>query len=546
MPEKFQELLKQDFSDLQAASKSWHKLSKDLEEAQAQHRRKVTGALHACGWKGTDAQYAFTMTEDNERRLGTAQSDVSSIATILDGVHHTMEDAQRALRQAVRDAEANGFAVDDEGELTDTRYRGPYAPDAPGSQQGSPVLIGPGDAYRQRIESAIEEASRAAWQGMQLLQQIDAFALDKDYGSTAAQDGARKVAETYGLEEKDIPSGKNPRKNAEWWEKLTPEQKQMYIDAYPEKIGWLDGIPSTDRDEANRKTVDLSLAEYELKKQHGELGIQDQRMYEGLLKLQGELDKTDGTGNEHKRLFVLGVDTRSDGRAVVSTGNPDTADNTAIQVPGTGNDLTNVDEQIDRAGRLQRAAQANGSDNTAVVSWLGYDAPEADGSVATPGRANDRAEDLRNFTHGMRESHQGERNHMTVLGHSYGSTMVGAAASGDGGLDADDIVVVGSPGMTVDHAQDLNIDPDHVWAGWAPDDVVSTVFSDKSLGENPAEEGFGGKVIEVDTEGHSGYWDQGSRSLANQGAVIVGRSPGEGDFRVPPQPDPPGEQGPKW
>ncbi|MFE1176657.1 alpha/beta hydrolase [Streptomyces sp. NPDC058773] len=196
-------------------------------------------------------------------------------------------------------------------------------------------------------------------------------------------------------------------------------------------------------------------------------------------------------------------------------------------------------------GRLQEAAQAKGSGSTAVVSWLGYDAPEVDGSMATTGRAEPAGDDLRNFTHGLRESHQGERAHMTVLGHSYGSTVVGVGASHGGGLDADDVVVVGSPGMAVDHAKDLNMNPDHVWAGWAPDDIVSTAASDQTLGENPADKEFGGKIFDVDTSGHGGYWDDGSESLANQGRIIAGKRPGKGDYHQQPAPTPP-ETGPKW
>ncbi|MEW1657692.1 alpha/beta hydrolase [Streptomyces sp. NPDC093707] len=324
---------------------------------------------------------------------------------------------------------------------------------------------------------------------------------------------------------------KDPKENAKWWSGLTEQERQEYLDAYPEKIGWLDGIPSADRDEANRKVVDLQLAEYDMKKQRGELGIRDQRQYEGLLKLQDALDKADGSRDENKQLYVLGIDTKArDGRAVVSLGNPDTARNVAVQVPGTDNDLTNVDEQIDRVGRLQQASVDNGARSTAVVSWLGYDTPEPDGSMVDTERAEPGAEDLRAFTHGLRESHHGERAHMTVLGHSYGSTTVGLAASKGDGLDADDIVAVGSPGMTVDHAKDLHINPDHVWVGGAKDDAVSNHFSGLTLGEDPMKKEFGGTVIEVDTEGHGGYWDKGSTSLRNQGRIIAGRDASKGDY----------------
>ncbi|WP_411143241.1 alpha/beta hydrolase [Streptomyces sp. x-80] len=531
MPENFKELLKQDFSDLEAAVRSWQKLAKALEEAQVRHRHKVTGPLHAGDWQGTDAQYAFMQMEASESQLGTAQSDVTSIATVLDTVHMKMKQAQDDLRRCVRTAELDGYAVDDHGNVTDSRP-GPTGDADPGAQEEHSLRVGKLGAYQNDIQFALDEAGTADWEGVQLLQQIDAFSLDKDYGAAQAEEGARKAAEFAHLSEDSIPSKKDPKENAKWWSGLTEQERQEYLDAYPEKIGWLDGIPSADRDEANRKVVDLQLAEYDMKKQRGELGIHDQRQYEGLRKLQDALDKADGSNDESKQLYVLGIDTEArDGRAVVSQGNPDTARNVAVQVPGTDNDLTNVDEQIDRARVLQKAAIDNDAGETAVVSWLGYDAPEFDGSVATTERADAGAGDLRSFTHGLRESHVGERSHMTVLGHSYGSTVVGDAASHGNGIDADDIVVVGSPGMTVDHAKDLNIDPDHVWAGAAKNDDVSNHLSGLTLGEDPAEKEFGGKVFEVDTEDHDGYWDNGSRSLRNQGRIIAGQNPSAGDYK---------------
>ncbi|MFH8404882.1 alpha/beta hydrolase [Streptomyces sp. NPDC018019] len=541
MPENFHELLKQDFSDLEAAVTSWRKLAGELEEAQVRHRQKVTGPLHAGEWRGADSDTAFMKMEASETQLGVAQSDVSSIATVLDTVHVRMKLAQDKLRQGVRDAEADGYAVDDHGTVTDSRTGSTDADDAEAqaARKQRAAVMG---VYQGIIQDSIDSATKASWEGMQLLQSIDAFTLDKDYGASKAREGARKVADSlFQIGDEFIPSDKDPKENAKWWAGLTPQERQLYIDAYPEKIGWLDGIPSTDRDEANRKSLDISLSEYDLKKQNGELGIHDERQYGGLRKLQDALDKADGSPDENKRLFVLGIDTKGDGRAVVAQGNPDTARNVAVQVPGTDNDLANVDEHIDRIGRLQQAARSQSSESTAVVSWLGYDAPEADGSMVTSGRAEAGAGDLRSFTHGLRESHTGDRAHMTVLGHSYGSTMVGAGATGGDGLDVDDIVSVGSPGMTVDHAKDLHIDPDHVWAGYAKDDLVSTIASDKTLGENPADKEFGGKVFGVDTSGHGGYWDQKSESLRNQGRIIVGRTPSEGDYRVHPKP-----VEPKW
>ncbi|MDG4861751.1 alpha/beta hydrolase [Streptomyces sp. T-3] len=534
MPE-FSVLMKQDFSDLEDAAKSWRTLAESLEKAQVQHRRTVTGPLHASGWEGVDARYGFMMMEDNERKLGNAQSQIASIATVLQGTHGKMQQAQQDLRKAVREAEADKFAVDDDGWVSDPTTADDTSAERhdPDYQQSLLPRNGLLGEYRARIDEAIAKAVSASDEGKALLYQIDAFDLDKVYGAKSAQEDAQRVADQFGMNEKDIPEGKSPKENAAWWKGLTPEERQMYMDAHPKKIGWLDGIPSADRDEANRKSMEVSLSTYREKEQAGTLGIHDDRQYSGLLKLQDELDKADGAKQESDRLYVLGVDAeKGDGRALVARGNPDTADNTAIQVPGTGNDLTNVDSQIRRAGVLQEEAmRADKHASTSVVSWLGYDAPEIDGSVASEGRAQDGAQDLRDFTHGLRESHQGEPTHMTVLGHSYGSTTVGAAAAGGGGLGADDVVVVGSPGMTVDHASDLNMDPDHVWAGYAPDDKVADHAADMTLGESPAQEEFGGRVFEVDTEGHSGYWNEGSESLRNQGKIIVGKPPNEGPYQ---------------
>jgi hypothetical protein len=61
---------------------------------------------------------------------------------------------------------------------------------------------------------------------------------------------------------------------------------------------------------------------------------------------------------------------------------------------------------------------------------------------------------------------------MTALGHSYGSLLVGEAAKQPGGIPVNDIVFIGSPGVSVDHANQLNIDPAHVWAGAAANDPV--------------------------------------------------------------------------
>ncbi|WP_230688727.1 alpha/beta hydrolase [Micromonospora sp. WMMC415] len=61
---------------------------------------------------------------------------------------------------------------------------------------------------------------------------------------------------------------------------------------------------------------------------------------------------------------------------------------------------------------------------------------------------------LDGFVDGLRAAHDGTSCHVTVLGHSHGSTVLVEAASTGDGLAADDMIAVGSPGMRVDDASE--------------------------------------------------------------------------------------------
>jgi hypothetical protein len=139
-----------------------------------------------------------------------------------------------------------------------------------------------------------------------------------------------------------------------------------------------------------------------------------------------------------------------------------------------------------------------------------------------------------------------------MTGHSYGSTTIGIAAR-DEGLDVDNMIFVGSPGVGVDNASDLGIDPDHVWSSTNPDDVIqygtvhgtdptsedfggNTFTSDATReGESPWNSGgnvplgaAGGMVAAVDgaIDNHSAYWDEGNQARRNMALIITGQMEG--------------------
>ncbi|MFI1732730.1 alpha/beta hydrolase [Streptomyces acidicola] len=552
MASDFSRLMKQDFSDIEAAAKAWHGLSTTMDSVTDRHRKQVTGPLYH-SWKGDDAESALFYLEDVESRIGVVETEAMAIATVLKTTGFWMEQAQNKLRNAVRRAEEDDFEVDTDGLISDRMIA-----DLPRNSQvvaeARGALL---QEHRARINEALSDAHKASNDGVRALTELNGDILTQPFKNDAEAESAqdtKKTLKALGWEPPQIPED-DPKAAAEWWKALSPEERQMYAALYPKEIGAADGLPTDVRDDANRTVLaqDLNMAGFGNQKEGypGEsVETVNQRLNNAIL-LNDRLNAGD-SAPKGKELYLLGYDSKDDGRAIIAMGNPDTAAHTGILVPGTNTTMEGVPGQLERIDKLQNAAdkQADG-ESVAMVTWLGYDAPEAKltdfNSVAGTGRAEDAAPDLRQFVAGTQAAHDGSPSHTTVIGHSYGSTVVGAAASGGDGLGADDVVAVGSPGMTVDEASDLQMDPEHVWIGTAEDDSVVKETSGLTLGPDPGKKSFGGNNIEVDTHGHSGYWDKGSQSLANQGAVIAGKQPTEvpkkelPEFDMPPQADdPPG------
>jgi hypothetical protein len=322
-----------------------------------------------------------------------------------------------------------------------------------------------------------------------------------------------------------LPPAGTARENAQWWGDLSPQEQANYLSTHGDLIGNLDGLPSEVRHEANMAAL-----------RQDAVGGQDRQASQALL----DRIEASQSGPASDRLLLLGFQPAADGadaRAVVAISNPDTADNVAILVPGTTSDVAGIGGNIDRMADLQAQAETiPGSGDTSAIVWLGYDAPDSIFPDALgAGYAKDGAEDLREFTLGLRESHQGPDARVTMIGHSYGSTVVGTADALAGqGLAVDDIIAMGSPGMgyesaerqgwfdspLVDDTSDMHIDADHFWAGAARDDVVSYT---EVHGNSPVDWSFGGQRITTDgASGHSDYWNPGTESLRNQAYIVTG------------------------
>jgi len=235
-------------------------------------------------------------------------------------------------------------------------------------------------------------------------------------------------------------------------------------------------------------------------------------------------------------MYLMGFDAAGDGKAIVAIGNPDTAAHTAVYVPGTGAGLSGIGEDVGRMRSLWLAAQQlKPVGQVSAVTWVGYDAPDTLSHAMSTSYADRAAPDFTRFLQGVTLAQGVNTNHhVTAIGHSYGSVVLGQADHQSGGLTAQDLIVAGSPGMHVANAKDLNGSPDHVWVAAAKDDIVTSLGSGvhapivdtqgRPTRVTPDDRGFGANRFTTDgSVGHSDYWSTDNpTSLNNQAAVVVG------------------------
>jgi hypothetical protein len=328
-----------------------------------------------------------------------------------------------------------------------------------------------------------------------------------------------------------------PAEVRRWWAGLATSEQRRLLATEPGWLAPLDGIPAADRDAANRLLLDDRRAEVSL------AATSLDGVRHGLDTLADRLASDDGP-----RAYLLRLDTTGEGRVVVALGDPDHADNVLTHVPGMTSDLASFNGELTRASRVAaRATEAGPAASTSAVLWLDYDAPDFVDEAASARQASAAAPALSRFQEGLRSTHQGATAHQTVVGHSYGSLVVGQAAAADEGLAADDVVFVGSPGVGVDSAAQLHVPPGHVWSSTSRSDIIQyaavsphgladeltragfgVVSPERHLwfGENPSDPYFGARVFASRPDGgHLGYWDQGSPSLDALAAITLGRAP---------------------
>ncbi|WP_434452270.1 alpha/beta hydrolase [Lentzea sp. E54] len=359
------------------------------------------------------------------------------------------------------------------------------------------------------------------------------------------------------------PPGSDPKAVADWWKSLSKEQQEALKNTKYQELGQLRGLPADVLDYANRKRIPEDAARFnaekdQLKQQLAdrarELGV-DPNSSEGQRALRNDAqgsqlmsqydeaarraknaDDAVGALAEAERLsketgkqaYVLAWSPdgagAKEGAIAVAFGNPDTAKNVAVCVPGTTSTLSSFG--LDQASNLS----AKMGDDGAAIQWLGYDAPEfLPGQVNDPEQAREGGAILAQDVEGYRTANPGA--HVTVIGHSYGSTVVGYSAM-DNGLKADDIVFIGSPGVGASNVDQLSAGAGHVYVGGTEHDPVIQAtsgdwFTEDGSSTGPYDSSFGAKTFGTSGEdwighAHSSYYDKNSESLQNLARIANG------------------------
>ena len=376
----------------------------------------------------------------------------------------------------------------------------------------------------------------------------------------------------------DIPVNEGPTYIASLWASLSPDAQALLLRDHPEIIGNLDGVPFDVRVAANRVNITNALADVQqsipdLEQRLSEAQARwDENLASGtpdgtlgaelsteISQLEQELDDArrhaemyDRLLNEDTVRYENGARTTGRGHQVVLfdpengafaeiVGNLDAAtQNIAVMVPGTGSNFLNMtgpDSAYDRCESFVTADDVKPDGSLAVVSWIGGPLPQDLITEAPQARfAGDLAPRLASFTDGL--TNPGDVP-VTVVGHSYGGSVVGLAEAR--GMHVDRVLHVESAGAGpgVGDIDEYAYPDTDRYSMTAPGDLIGYSQGVESLdwGHGADPDGLSG-VVQLETGlvraddpssgvlhgpgAHSGVFTRGSTAFNNILGVMTG------------------------
>ncbi|WP_369364023.1 alpha/beta hydrolase [Streptomyces sp. CG4] len=496
-------------SDLTDEAHGWATISNSAYASRGRVTNEISADLSATQI-GDASFWALVRLGRLSNNYQYIYTECGLISAALTGLAEELAPLQQKLLNALAEAKHEGFDVNDDGSVRypessrdDTFLPGDTVTgnsgflnqavgEAAATTNPNPhAVVAQGIA--DTIASALSQATEIDDQYAQTLRRLKA-AEGLDVTDATWADVSRDTTAVHGAVDdvlkRNIPTDQSPADRKKWWNGLSEEERREYLAVYPDTIGNLDGIPAGSRDEANRLYLPQLMGK--LEEQGDEASM---TKLDGLRKIDDQL-----RAGRQPPMFLLGVGDQGNGRAIVSFGDPDTSQNVSAYVPGLGTKLDGdfADGTVKRARDTAVGAREINPSSASIV-WLGYDAPQS-ADVAFTDDAKRGAPAYQKFMSGLAATNDNADPHLTAIGHSYGSLTVGTASQQPGGMpDVDDYILLGSPGVGVDHAEDLGVGKQHVFVGAAENDLVS-----KAPSKGAVAGGFVGGGIGLVTGGLGG------------------------------------------
>ncbi|MGQ0774613.1 MAG: alpha/beta hydrolase [Pseudonocardiales bacterium] len=504
-------------------------------------------------WEGdaaTAARLGYDWLAEDLRRL------VAGVSAVRRSVGEAADAAlavTRALTEAQGLARFHGFEVTGAGAVLDVHPPGMQVLDYAAIQAERALVR---DEVIDRVAQVLRRATELATNLATIMGEAAARRIDDGSAATTLTGASLAGHFEGGLATPLPPPGGSAADNAGWWASLSPAERFTLVATHPELIGNLDGIPAQARDSANqirlpeeRAALTAEVTRLEALQQPypspftlGRDAARDLALAHELATTRDKLaalDAIETTLNKPGERQLLLLDSSGERvKAAIARGDVDTAQHVAVFTPGmTSNvqdSMVGYDDQLDllRDEAQHQADQYGDRGQVAVVTWLGYEAPQWEetldpsDSVAGQAAARRGADSLAGFLDGVDTSRTDDP-HLTALGHSYGSTTTGLALQQTEVVD--DVVFFGSPGIGTSQVTDLKVPAGNTYvieADWDPVADVGRFGTDPNQLDgitnlSAREHTLDGRQL-TEVTGHTNYLTQDSTSQYNMGVIVAG------------------------
>jgi hypothetical protein len=260
----------------------------------------------------------------------------------------------------------------------------------------------------------------------------------------------------------------------------------------------------------------------------------------------GEYDAIDDALTRAPETYLTQLDIPTDPgqkvRAAVAVGNPDTATDISVTVPGIGSTTKDsLPSMVTEARNLQNTAEEElrrlgRSGSVVTIAWMGYDPPANVIHTTSPrdfwrtindDRAQAGAVSLAPYLQQLHSNNPDA--HLSLFGHSYGSLTSSLALqqlNAQGLHPVNDVVFYGSPGLELDNPSQLGLANGHAFVMKAPpgDDWIPEVAPLAPLhgwGTDP----YGGMMPELSSQAGTspdGVLREGVHSHADYPRAVTG------------------------